>query len=89
MQTAGWEIAEVFSTRYPQSRQRLENWRKHILNAEWKQPVDVWKTFNSASYISIKEVWVFNIGSDRLVASIDFIMGIVLVKHVRTHTVHT
>ena len=86
MKIAGWDVTKAFSREYPQSRPRLDNWRKHVRDAVWEKPMDVIKTFNSASNISVKKVWVFNIGSDWLIAVIDFTLDMVLIQEVMTHT---
>ena len=85
MKIAGWNATEIFSGKYPQSRPRLSNWRKHVQDATWKQPIDVWRTFNTASNLPDRGVWVFNIGADRLIAIIDFTLETVLIRQVMTH----
>lgn len=85
MKLAGWNIAEAFATKHPQARPRLENWRRHVKEAVWQEPMDIIKTFNSASYIPNKAVWVFNIGADRLITVIDFNFNTVLIKQIMTH----
>ncbi len=85
MKVIGWNIAEPFAKKHPQARSRLENWRKHVQDAVWKEPADIFKTFSSASIIPAKKAWVFNIGSDRLITAIDFFLDTVLIKQLMTH----
>ena len=85
MKIADWRVAEGFARKYAQARPRLRNWRKHVHDAIWKEPIDVMKTFNNASHIPSKGVWVFNIGSDRLIAVVDFALELVLIRQLMTH----
>ncbi len=86
MKIVGWNITQAFAKKYPQVRPRLENWRKHVQDASWKETMDVIKTFNTASYVPVKRAWIFNIGSDRLITVIDLTLKTVLIKQIMTHS---
>ena len=85
MKITGRNIVEEFARKHPQARPRLDNWITHVQNAVWKEPVDVIKTFNSASNLPAREVWVFNIGADRIVASLEFILGTIRIQRIMKH----
>jgi mRNA interferase HigB len=74
-----WEI-------YPEVEQPLKSWYDEVLNANWKSPNELKKQFRNASVITNKRV-VFNIkgNSYRLVADIEYRIGIVFIVWVGTH----
>lgn len=71
---------------YPEAEQPLKSWYDEVLNANWKSPNELKKQFRNASVITNKRV-VFNIkgNSYRLVADIEYRIGIVFIVWVGTH----
>jgi mRNA interferase HigB len=71
---------------YPDVEQPLKSWYDEVLNANWKSPNELKKQFRNASVITNKRV-VFNIkgNSYRLVADIEYRIGIVFIVWVGTH----
>lgn len=71
---------------YPEVEQPLKSWYDEVLNAKWKSPNELKKQFRNASVITNKRV-VFNIkgNSYRLIADIDYRIGIVFIVWLGTH----
>ena len=71
---------------HPELEQPLKSWYDSVLNTNWKSPNELKKQFRSASVITNKRV-VFNIkGNDyRLVADIEYKIGIVFIVWIGTH----
>ena len=71
---------------YPEVEQPLKSWYDEVLNANWKSPNELKKQFRNASVITNKRV-VFNIkgNSYRLIADIEYRIGIVFIVWIGTH----
>jgi len=81
----------AFAERYPASLSALSAWRQTVEAADWKSPVHVRGTYGTAD-VAVpvaggRRVAVFNIGGNkfRLIASINYAVGVVNVLHVLTH----
>ena len=76
-----------FYEQYAQAKTPLEVWHTDTRKAQWNSPVDIKKTYASASFIADNRV-VFNIkGNDfRLIVHIDYKRKIVRVKFIGTHS---
>jgi mRNA interferase HigB len=81
----------AFSAEHPPSVSALNSWRQTVEAADWKSPVQVRETYRTADVaVPIsggRKVAVFNIGGNkyRLIALIDYALGLVNVLHVLTH----
>jgi mRNA interferase HigB len=79
-----------FWTAHADSRGSLEDWHEVAVEAEWKNLVDVRKTFPHADGVEVESgntVTVFNIKGNayRLVTAIHYNTGIVFVLRIMTH----
>jgi len=59
--------------KHPETEQHLKTWYDTALNSNWKNPMDVKKTFSTASILKESRI-VFNIkgNSHRLIAKFNF-----------------
>lgn len=75
-----------FSVKHPPARQPLLAWYAEVEKANWEKPNDIKTTFRTADIINSKRV-VFNIkGNDyRLVADVEYRIGLVFIVRVMTH----
>jgi mRNA interferase HigB len=82
---------EAFWTRHPDAETALLAWLAAVERADWKKPPDVYQTWRSADVAvpvpSGRKAAVFDIRGNkyRLVATIDYKLGIVNVITVMTH----
>ena len=76
------KLAE-FAEDHADVRKRLSKWRSAVELAEWKNPVEMGHTFPQADLVGPQTV--FDIGSNRIIAIIDYQEQIVLVDYVLTH----
>jgi mRNA interferase HigB len=78
-----------FWNNYPEAEQPLKSWYDEVLNAIWKSPNELKKQYSNASVITNKRV-VFNIkgNSYRLIADIEYRIGIVFIVWVGTHKMY-
>ncbi len=72
--------------KYPEVEQSLKAWHDEILHSEWRSPNELKNHFHNASVITNKRL-VFNIKGNkhRLVADIEFRIGIVFIVWIGTH----
>jgi mRNA interferase HigB len=75
-----------FAFKHPPARQPLLAWYAEVEKANWEKPNDIKTTFRTADIINSKRV-VFNIkGNDyRLVADVEYRIGLVFIVRVMTH----
>lgn len=75
-----------FWERHPDAEQPLRAWYDDARNAEWKTPSDIKAVYRNAGIVGNNRV-VFNIkGNDyRLVAAINYTVGVVYIRFVGTH----
>ena len=75
-----------FADKHATARQPLLAWYDEVAKAVWEKPNDVKTWYRSADIISEKRV-VFNIRGNhyRLVADIEYRIGIVFIVRVMTH----
>ena len=75
-----------FAVRHPAVKQALLGWYKEVEGVVWKKPNDIKATFRTADIINNKRV-VFNIkgNSYRLVADVEYRLGLVFIIRVMTH----
>ncbi|NWF81276.1 MAG: type II toxin-antitoxin system HigB family toxin [Chloroflexi bacterium] len=68
------------------AEQALKAWYYDVKYADWKSPVDIRKTYATASILANNRV-VFNIRGNnyRLVVAINYDFGIVYIRFVGTH----
>jgi mRNA interferase HigB len=85
------ERIEEFWRRHPDSARALVAWLHATTGASWKTPIDVKRSMGSADIAvrvpSRRSVVVFDIRGNkyRLIAGIDYALGIVSVLNVLTH----
>jgi mRNA interferase HigB len=79
-------ILRKFWTKHPDAEQPLKSWHDEAIRAKWKTPNEIKRLYLSASIISDKRV-VFNIkgNSYRLVADVEYRLGIVFIVWMGTH----
>lgn len=72
--------------KHPDSRPSLKAWVQNMEANYFKNPVMIKQTFRSADYV--KPYWVFNISGNkyRLIALIDYLLEIVAVEGIYTHS---
>jgi mRNA interferase HigB len=75
----------AFGEGHPPARNPLNRWAEVVEEAAWKSPVEMKQCFGSADMVGRQTV--FNIGGNkyRLIAVIEYVLQIVLVKEVLTH----
>ncbi|MDY6784776.1 MAG: type II toxin-antitoxin system HigB family toxin [Cyanobacteriota bacterium] len=74
-----------FWKKHPDSKNRLIDWYKKVDKAQWKNPADLRRTFNSADFVG--NFTVFNVGGNsyRLIAFIDYKYKKVFIRSILTH----
>lgn len=75
-----------FWERHPDAEHPLRAWHEDVKHADWKTPSDIKAVYRNASIVGNNRV-VFNIkGNDyRLVAAINYAVGVVYIRFVGTH----
>jgi mRNA interferase HigB len=83
---AGEERTAAFASKHKDLKNALKRWVETVEAADWKNPVDMKKTFGSADIVGAQTV--FNVGGNkcRLIALVQYKSRRVLVQHVLTHT---
>lgn len=86
MRVIARNILISFWKKYPDVEQQLKSWYDEVLNAHWKSPNELKEQFRNASVITNKRI-VFNIkgNSYRLIADIEYRIGIIFVIWIGTH----
>jgi mRNA interferase HigB len=74
---------QAFASKHRSAKSRLDNWGTAVRNANWGKFADVRQTAGSADVVGPNVV--FNVGSDRIVATIDYVRQSVRIKRVLTH----
>ncbi len=85
VEIAGEQRVAEFAKRFPSIKNALTRWVSVVGEANWKNPVEMKKTFGSADLVGNQTV--FNIGGNksRLIALIHYGAKRMLVQHVLTH----
>ncbi len=85
MKLAGEERTAAFASKHKDLQNALKRWVETVEAADWKNPVDMKKTFGSADIVG--DQTVFNVGGNkcRLIALVHYKLKRVLVQHVLTH----
>lgn len=75
-----------FWEKYPDAEQYLKSWHETAMNANWKTPSDIKKTYANASILKNSRM-VFNIKGNtyRLVVKINFEMQWIFIRFIGTH----
>ena len=75
-----------FWEKHPESEQYLKTWYDTAVNADWKTPIDVKKTYSTASILKNSRI-VFNIkgNSYRLVTKFNFEKQWIFIRFIGTH----
>lgn len=81
----GEGIIQEFGNAHSKARRRLHTWAETVRTAEWKHFAELKETFRSADVV--EGFTVFNIGGNnyRLIATVNYSLQIVSVRHVLTH----
>ena len=81
------KVLKEFIDKHPQSKSSLEAWWNEAKAANWQNSQQIKEQYAIASFVGNNRV-VFNIGGNkyRLVAEIQYRVGIVWVKFIGTHT---
>ena len=76
-----------FWEKYPETEQYLKTWFDTTMNANWKNPNDVKKTYATASILKNERI-VFNIkgNSFRLIVKLNFEKQWIFVRFIGTHS---
>lgn len=87
MQLLGRMILEDLKTQHGEVAKQLDAWCIDVEASEWKSPHDVRKRYAPTDFPG-NNAAIFNIKGNkyRILTSIDYINGIVLVKKAGTHT---
>ncbi len=85
MKVNHWSRARNFSKVYKSAEGPLAQFKKAVIEANWKNPADVEKTFATVS--RYKDALIFNIGGNkfRLIAICRFELGRLYIDKVMTH----
>jgi mRNA interferase HigB len=85
VEVVGAERIEEFAGRFPMMKRALLRWLNAVEAADWKNSVEMKKTFGFANIVSSQTV--FDVGGNkcRLIALIHYGAKRVLVQHVLTH----
>ncbi len=72
--------------RHPETEQHLKTWYDTALTSNWKNPMDVKKTFSTASILKESRI-VFNIkgNSHRLIAKFNFEKQWIFIRFIGSH----
>lgn len=75
-----------YYTQHAETQSELEAWHAIAVRSNWKTPGDVKQTFAKASITGNNRV-VFNIcgNSYRLTVKIEYIIGLIFIRHIGTH----
>ncbi len=88
MQIANPKILTDFYSQpaYKSAEQPIRTWAKVVATAQWRMPMDVKRTFNSADILRDSRV-IFDIGGNkyRVVAKINYPVGLMVVRFIGTH----
>jgi mRNA interferase HigB len=86
MRIVGRPVLDECAEQHSDVRERLRTWRTDVEKANWNSPLDIKARYPSASIIDGKCV-VFNIKGNRyrLVAKVNFELGIVRILFADTH----
>ena len=71
---------------YPDSEQYLKAWYDTAINADWRNPADVKRTYSTASILKDSRI-VFNVkgNSYRLIAKFNFEKQWIFIRFIGTH----
>jgi len=86
MKLIGRELLTKFKEKYSDSRAQLNSWESEVEAAQWDTPHDLKKRYSTADPIGGQRV-VFNICGNkyRLLAIVNYLNKMVLVKKIGTH----
>lgn len=75
-----------FWEKYPDAEQYLKSWYETAMNANWKTPSDIRKSYTNASILKNSRM-VFNVKGNtyRLVVKINFEMQWIFIRFIGTH----
>lgn len=86
MKIANYKVAERFARRHPDSANYLRQWRRKVLNAQWRTPHDVPTQSSGIRRIGNRRL-IFNIARNRyrLVAEVDYEAGALRILFIGRH----
>jgi mRNA interferase HigB len=81
----GWKVIEKFKRNHADARSSLDNWHRVVSSRDWNNFIELRQVFPSADQVG--PYIVFNVGGNkyRLIASVNFEVNTLLVRHVLTH----
>lgn len=81
----GQDRADAFARKRPHAREPIRTWAQILKSKDFDSLVDLKKAFGPADYV--RPYTIFNIGGNkfRLIAVIDYDLGIVSISNVLTH----
>lgn len=85
----GSNSLEAFAKKQPTARKRFASWLKVVRASQWKNLEEVKSTYQQTDGGVKKDYTVFNVGSFRVVAKIDYAESIIAVVFVFTHAEYT
>ena len=85
MRLAGGEVLQEFSRKHPDAKTALGAWRKTIGGRQFKHFVDLKQSFGTADYVKPHTVFDISGNKYRLIAVLNYKLGIAGVKSVLTH----
>ncbi|MBI4423510.1 MAG: type II toxin-antitoxin system HigB family toxin [Elusimicrobia bacterium] len=85
MRIVGQDHADAFARKRPNAREPLRTWVQVLKSKDFDSLVDLKKAFGSADYV--RPYTVFDIGGNkyRLIAVVDYELGLVSILDVLTH----
>ena len=86
MQILTRKIVDDFIRKHPDAKASITRWYTECTIRDWESPKDLLETFNTADHVG-KNIYVFNVKHNdyRLIAQINFVAKIVLIKFIGTH----
>jgi len=86
MRVIARRVLREFWRRHPAAEAPLKAWFAEAQVAQWSSPQAIKRRYRHASFVGDSRV-IFNIGGNkyRLVAHVNFAIGVVLIKFVGTH----
>ncbi len=86
MRLLGTHHIDEFAKKHPEARSALRRWQKIIEGSEFKNFVDLRKTFPSADQVESKTV--FNVGGNKIrtITLIEYGIAQIIITHILTHS---
>ena len=76
-------VLKSFAAKHRLAGPKLNNWELAVSKATWEKFADIRQTFRSADLVGPNVV--FDVGSNRIVTTVNFVVQSVRIKRVLTH----